>query len=109
MTMPRRIALAYAAAAQALAFTPRPGAAQQQPAAWPARPGHPRRRLRPGPRCGRARAVLAQRLSEQLGQPVVVDNRVGGGGTVSATYVAQSRPDGHTVLLLTSGHGRTRR
>ena len=34
----------------------------------------------------------------------MVENRVGGGGTVSAAYVAQARPDGQTVLLLTSGH-----
>ena len=48
--------------------------------------------------------ILAQRLTEQLGKPVVVENKVGGGGTVSAAHVAQSRPDGHTLLLLTSGH-----
>ena len=103
MTMPRRIALACAAAA-ALAFAPRPGAAQQQPAAWPARPVSIVVAFAPGGAADIIARILAQRLSEQVGQPFVVENRVGGGGTVSAAYVAQSRPDGQTVLLLTSGH-----
>ena len=103
MTMPRRIALACAAAA-ALAFAPRPSAAQQQPAAWPTRPVSIVVAFAPGGAADIIARILAQRLSEQVGQPFVVENRVGGGGTVSAAYVAQSRPDGQTVLLLTSGH-----
>ena len=43
--------------------------------------------------------VLAQRLTEPLGQPVIVENRAGAGGTVGADYVAKSAPDGYTYLL----------
>lgn len=43
--------------------------------------------------------VLAQRLAESLGQPVVVDNRGGGGTTIGTAAVAQAQPDGYTVLL----------
>lgn len=42
--------------------------------------------------------MLAQQLGENLGQQVVIDNRPGGGGIISAEIVAQSSPDGHTLL-----------
>jgi tripartite-type tricarboxylate transporter receptor subunit TctC len=50
-----------------------------------------------------ARAV-AQRLSESLGQPVVVDNRPAVDGVVGTHTVATSRPDGYTLLLVSSSH-----
>jgi tripartite-type tricarboxylate transporter receptor subunit TctC len=45
--------------------------------------------------------LLAPRLSEILGQPVIVENRVGAGGTVGADYVAKQPPNGETFLLAT--------
>jgi tripartite-type tricarboxylate transporter receptor subunit TctC len=45
--------------------------------------------------------LLAQRLSEILGQPVVVENRPGAGGTLGADFVAKSPPNGDTFLLAT--------
>ena len=46
---------------------------------------------------------MGERMSPVLGQPVVVENRAGGGGTVGAEAVAKSTPDGHTLLLGSNG------
>jgi tripartite-type tricarboxylate transporter receptor subunit TctC len=43
--------------------------------------------------------VLAQTLSQRLGQPFVVENRPGGGGTLGAGVVAKASPDGYTLLM----------
>ncbi len=45
---------------------------------------------------------LAQRMSEDLGQPLVVDNRGGGGTVIGSDAVAKAPPDGYTLLLTTS-------
>ncbi len=45
---------------------------------------------------------LAQRLSERLGKPFVVENRTGAGTAIGSTYVARAAPDGYTLMLGTS-------
>ena len=50
-----------------------------------------------------ARAV-GERLSAALGQPVIIENKPGAGGTVAANQVAKSAPDGYTFLVHSSGH-----
>lgn len=44
--------------------------------------------------------VIGQKLSESLGQPVVVENRTGGGITIGSGVVARAAPDGYTVLVV---------
>jgi tripartite-type tricarboxylate transporter receptor subunit TctC len=48
--------------------------------------------------------TVGQKLSEQLGQPVIVDNKPGASGNIGAESVAKSPADGYTLLLLTTGH-----
>ena len=92
-TLPRRAALALPLAAA----LPRPGLAQ----AWPTRPIRIVVAFGTGGGTDITTRILAPRLSEILGQPVVVENRVGAGGTVGADYVAKQPPNGETFLLAT--------
>lgn len=48
--------------------------------------------------------VLGQKLHESLGQPVVIDNRGGAGGTLGTAAAAKSAPDGYTLLLVPTSH-----
>ncbi len=47
--------------------------------------------------------VIAQKLSEVLGQPAVADNRAGAGGMIGTDFVAKAAPDGYTILVASSG------
>ena len=47
--------------------------------------------------------IVGQKLSESLGQPVIIDNKPGGGAIVATEYVAKSQPDGYTLLVGASG------
>ena len=90
----------FAAVAAAVAF----GAAAQS-----TYPNRPIRFVVPFPTGGATDVMartLGQQLHEILGQPVVVENRVGASGAIGSEFVAKSAPDGHTVLLGTiSTHG----
>ena len=81
----------------ALPFLPRP--AQAQDPAWPTRPAHI---LVPfvagGPSDITARSI-ANRMAQNLGQPVVAENRPGANGEVAARLVARAAPDGHTLFV----------
>lgn len=56
----------------------------------------------PGSVSDAAARITAQLLSEELGQPVVVENRVGAGGLLAGKAVARAQPDGYTLLLTAS-------
>jgi tripartite-type tricarboxylate transporter receptor subunit TctC len=47
--------------------------------------------------------IVGQKLSESLGQPVIIDNKPGGGAIVATEYVVKSAPDGYTLLVGASG------
>ena len=75
-------------------------------AAWAqAYPSHPVRiviPLSPGGTTDVPGRIVAQKLSETLGQQFFVENRAGAGGTIGSDFVAKSRPDGYTLLLTAS-------
>lgn len=48
--------------------------------------------------------IVGEKIGTSLGQPVVVENRAGAGGTLGATQVAKSDPDGYTLLVVSAGH-----
>jgi len=48
--------------------------------------------------------ILANKLSESLGSSIFVENKPGAGGTIGASIVAKSEPDGYTFLIQSSGH-----
>jgi tripartite-type tricarboxylate transporter receptor subunit TctC len=48
--------------------------------------------------------TIASKLADSMGQPVVVENKPGGGATIGTDVVAKSAPDGYTLLLSTTSH-----
>lgn len=48
--------------------------------------------------------IVGEKLTTTMGQPVVVENRPGAGGTLGASQVAKSEPDGYTLLVVSTGH-----
>jgi tripartite-type tricarboxylate transporter receptor subunit TctC len=72
--------------------------------AYPSRPVRIVIPLSPGGTTDVPGRIIAQRLSEALGQQFFVDNRAGAGGTIGADFVAKSKPDGYTLLLTATPH-----
>jgi tripartite-type tricarboxylate transporter receptor subunit TctC len=70
-------------------------------------PNRPIRIIVPFPPGGNSDSVarlLGQEMTKGLGQPVVVDNKPGAGGSIGADLVAKGSADGYTLLLVTGGH-----
>jgi tripartite-type tricarboxylate transporter receptor subunit TctC len=71
--------------------------------------GYPNRPIRlivpwpPGQSTDLFARVIAERISQSLGQPIVADNRAGAGGLIGSDIVAKSPPDGYTLLAASSG------
>jgi len=100
MTLPRRRFLHLAARAAALPALPRIAWAQT----YPTRPVH----LIVGTVAGATpdidARIIGQWLSERLGQPFVIENRPGAGTNIATELVVRARPDGHTLLLITTAN-----
>jgi tripartite-type tricarboxylate transporter receptor subunit TctC len=47
--------------------------------------------------------LLAEAMAKALGQPVIVENKAGGGGAIGATYVIKAKPDGYTIIFCGTG------
>jgi tripartite-type tricarboxylate transporter receptor subunit TctC len=99
----RRGTLAGAAASLAMLSFGRDAAAQAGGAeGFPSRPVSVLSGYAPGGVTDLTSRAVAERMARELGQPVVVENRVGAATAVANTAVAQARPDGHTLLMGTS-------
>ena len=90
-----------------LAFLVLAGAAPASAQSWPARPvklinGYPA-----GGGADILARLVAERLTNALGQQVIVENRTGATGMIAAQSVAAAAPDGYTVLLYTMNMGST--
>ena len=70
--------------------------------AWPSKPIRMVVAFPPGGPTDIVSRVIAQRLSEQLGQQVIIDNKPGAGGNIAAELIANAPADGHTLFYNTS-------
>jgi len=77
--------------------------AQEDPSKYPVRPIYIIVGFTPGGGNDIIARVVGQKLSESLGQPVIIENKPGGGAIVATEYVAKSPPDGYTLLVGASG------
>ena len=98
MKLPRRNFLHLAAGAAALPAASRFAGAQS----YPVRPVRIMSGFPPGGVNDTYARLIAQWLSERLGQQFIVENRPGAGGTIAAESLARAAPDGYTLLLTTS-------
>jgi tripartite-type tricarboxylate transporter receptor subunit TctC len=72
--------------------------------AFPSRPVHLLVPFPPGGAVDIVARTLGDELSKRWGQPIVVENRPGAGGTIAAAVAAKAAPDGYTIILVASGH-----
>jgi len=96
----RRALCAALGGATLLAFA---SPALAQDAAWPTKPIRVIVTFPPGGSADAIVRAIAPRVSEKLGQPLVIENRPGAGGNIGLTAVAKAEPDGHTVGLGAAG------
>jgi len=93
--------IAKLVATLALAVVPFAAAAQPN---WPEKPIHIIVPFTAGSVTDIVARTVGEPLSRSLGQPVIVENRGGAGGTVGAGVVAKSAPDGYALLVHSAGH-----
>jgi tripartite-type tricarboxylate transporter receptor subunit TctC len=96
----RRQFLASTAAALTAPALPLTALAQ----AWPSRPIRAMVPFAPGSTLDIVGRLVCDPLSSQLGQPIVIENRGGAGGTIGTGLAAKAEPDGYTILIQASAH-----
>jgi len=94
-----RITTAAAIVASSFAF-----AAQAQAQDWPQGPVTMIVAFGPGGGTDTIARMVAEPMAELLGQPVVVENRPGAGGTIGADAAAKAAPNGRTMYMMANGH-----
>jgi tripartite-type tricarboxylate transporter receptor subunit TctC len=95
----RRLLLALAISAAAFA-----NAAPALAQAWPSKPIKVVVPLTPGSATDVMARIVAKQLSQQLGQPFIVENKPGAGGTIGTAAVARAKPDGYTLLVQSASY-----
>src|SRR5215470_715005 len=100
MTLSRRRFLYLAAGAAAASAAPTIALAQS----YPTRPVRILVGFAPGGPADTIARIAGQRLSERLGQAVVIENRTGAGTNIATEAVVNAPPDGYTLLLITSAN-----
>jgi tripartite-type tricarboxylate transporter receptor subunit TctC len=95
------VAAAFSAIAMAL-----PGVALAQPK-FPTKPIRIVVPFSPGGGTDTMARVVAQKMSDHWGQPVVIENRTGAGGAIGTAIAAKATPDGHTLLVSSAGFAIT--
>jgi tripartite-type tricarboxylate transporter receptor subunit TctC len=96
----RRRFLQWTGAALAIPMLPQTVSAQQ----WPTRPIRAIIPFSAGSTIDILGRIVADPLSAALGQPIIIDNRGGAGGSIGTAVVAKAEPDGHTILIHASAH-----
>ena len=71
---------------------------------WPDRPVHIVVPLTAGSATDVMARIVAKQLSQQLGQPFIVENKPGAGGTIGTAAVARAKPDGYTLLVQSASY-----
>jgi tripartite-type tricarboxylate transporter receptor subunit TctC len=74
---------------------------------WPTKPIHALVPFAPGSTIDVLARSVAGPLADALGQPIVIENRGGAGGSIGSAYVVNQAPDGYTILIHASAHSAT--
>jgi len=89
--------LIHCAAAAAVALVAAPGIAQTPASTWPNKPIRYIVPFAPGGTTDILARTIGERLGAALGQPIIVDNKPGQGGSIGAAELARAAPDGYTI------------
>jgi tripartite-type tricarboxylate transporter receptor subunit TctC len=102
MFMKRRDLIQSSVAGAIASTVPQWAVGQTSSAAWPTKPVKVIIAFAPGGPTDLVSRIIAQRLSEQMGQAFVIENKPGAGGNLAAELAAKAAPDGYTVFYNTS-------